>query len=252
MINLNGRISLVTGGSRGIGKAIVETLVGAGGHVILQYGHSIQAATEISERLGHDRCYPIAADLNQPAAIPLLWERAVSWRGRIDVLVNNASTRRDTPAEADYATWDADWMETLRVNLVSPAHLCRLAVSHFTDQGGGRIINIASRPAFRGDTPTAVHDGAAKGGLISLTRSIARWHGKSNVLAYAVVPGMIKTQQLDEFIKLYGEDYAKHDIPLGEFGKPQDIANVVAFLASDLARYATGATIDVNGACYVH
>jgi 3-oxoacyl-[acyl-carrier protein] reductase len=252
MIDLKGRVALVTGGSRGIGQAIVETLVGAGGRVVLHYGRSAQAAMEIADRLGRDRCHPIAADLNRPEAIPVLWEQAVGWLGRIDVLVNNASTRLNTPAEADYATWDRDWIETLRVNLVSPAHLCRLAVDHFIGRGGGRIINLASRPAFRGDTPTAVHDGAAKGGLVSLTRSIARWHGKSNVLAYAVVPGMIKTQQLDEFIELYGEDYAKHDIPLGSFGEPQDIANVVAFLASDLARYATGATIDVNGACYVH
>jgi len=252
MIDLKDRIALVTGGSRGIGKAIVETLVGAGGRVILQYGRSTAAALEIAERLGPDRCFPVAADLNSAEAIPQLWEQALGWRGRIDVLVNNASTRLNTPAEADYATWDHDWLEVLRVNLISPAHLCRLAVGHFAGLGGGRIINVASRPAFRGDTPTAIHDGAAKGGLVSLTRSIARWHGKSNVLAYTVVPGMIRTQQLDEFVDLYGEDYAKHDIPLGEFGEPQDIANVVAFLASDLARYATGATIDVNGACYVH
>lgn len=252
MIDLSGKVAVVTGGSRGIGQAIVETLVGAGAWVVLHYGKGTREASAIADRLGRERCRPIAADLGDPAAIPGLWDGAVAWQGRVDILVNNASSRPIIDPNAPYEVWDASWAETLRVNLIAPAHLCRLAVQHYATRGGGRIINLASRPAFRGDTPNCIHDGAAKGGLVSLTRSIARWHGKDNVLAYVVVPGMIRTQQLNEFIDAYGEEYALHDIPLGEFGQPQDIANVVAFLASDLARYATGATIDVNGACYVH
>ncbi len=251
MINLNGKVALVTGGSRGIGRAIVETLVGAGASAVLHYGQSANEANATADKLGHSRCLPISADLRRPDAIPALWDRAIAWQGHIDILVNNASSRPLIDPESSYDIWDDSWMETLRVNLVAPAHLCRLAVEHFKTRGGGRIINLASRPAFRGDTPDCIHDGAAKGGLVSLTRSIARWHGKDNVLAYVVVPGMIRTQQLDEFIQAHGEDYALHDIPLGEFGQPQDIANVVAFVASDLARYATGATINVNGACFV-
>jgi len=251
MIDLGGKTAIVTGGSRGIGQAIVETLAGAGAHVVLHYGQSSGEASAIADRVGRDRCLPIAADLRDAAAIPSFWERAVAWRGGVDILVNNASSRPIIDLDASYDVWDASWLETLRVNLVAPAHLCRLAVQHFKTRGGGRIINLASRPAFRGDTPNCIHDGAAKGGLVSLTRSIARWHGKDNVLAYVVVPGMIRTQQLEEFVSTYGEDYALHDIPLGEFGQPQDIANVVAFVASDLARYATGATINVNGACFV-
>jgi NAD(P)-dependent dehydrogenase (short-subunit alcohol dehydrogenase family) len=252
MIDLTGKVAVVTGGSRGIGRAIVETLVGAGARVVLHYGQSAGEASAIADRLGRDRCRPIAADLRDPAAIPGLWEQAVGWQGGVDVLVNNASSRPIIDPDAPYDIWDASWVETLRVNLIAPAHLCRLAVQHYATRGGGRIINLASRPAFRGDTPNCIHDGAAKGGLVSLTRSIARWHGRDNVLAYVVVPGMIRTQQLDEFVGAHGEEYALHDIPLGEFGQPQDIANVVAFVASDLARYATGATIDVNGASYVH
>jgi 3-oxoacyl-[acyl-carrier protein] reductase len=252
MIDLGGKVALVTGGARGIGRAIVETLVSAGARVVLHYGKSTSEASEIAGNLGSERCRPVAADLSDPGAVPGLWKAAVDWQGSVDILVNNASSRPIIDPQADYDIWDASWAETLRVNLIAPAHLCRFAVQHFARRGGGRIINIASRPAFRGDTPSCVHDGAAKGGLVSLTRSIARWYGKDNVLAYLVVPGMIRTQQLDEFIATHGEEYARHDIPLGEFGQPQDIANVVAFVASDLARYATGATIDVNGACYVH
>lgn len=252
MIDLNGKVAIVTGGSRGIGRAIVETLTGAGARVVLHYGQSREEANAIADRLGRQRCLPIAVDLSDRNAIPLLWQQAVDWYGGIDILVNNASRRPIIDPDASYDIWDASWEQTLRVNLIAPAHLCRLAVQHFAKRGGGRIINLASRPAFRGDTPSCIHDGAAKGGLVSLTRSIARWHGKNNVLAYVVVPGMIQTQQLDEFVQTYGEEYALQDIPLGEFGKPQDIANVVAFFASDLARYATGATIDVNGACHFH
>jgi NAD(P)-dependent dehydrogenase (short-subunit alcohol dehydrogenase family) len=251
MIDLSGKVAVVTGGSRGIGRAIVETLAGAGARVVLHYGQSVGEANAIADRLGRERCLPIAADLRNPAALPGFWERALGWQGQVDILVNNASSRPIVDPDASFDAWDASWAETLRVNLVAPAHLCRLAIQHYKTRGGGRIINLASRPAFRGDTPNCIHDGAAKGGLVSLTRSIARWHGKDNVLAYIVVPGMIRTQQLEEFVGAYGEDYAKHDIPLGEFGEPQDIANVVAFCASDLARYSTGATIHVNGACFV-
>jgi NAD(P)-dependent dehydrogenase (short-subunit alcohol dehydrogenase family) len=252
LIELAGKVALVTGGSRGIGRAIVETIVKAGGRVVLHYGKSAREADEIANQLGREKCLPISADLSNPRVTVSLWNDAVEWAGCIDVLVNNASSRPVIEPQAPFDVWNDSWEAVLRVNLISPAHLCRMAVQHFIERGGGRIINLASRPAFRGDSPNCIHDGAAKGGLVSLTRSIARWHGKDNILAYVVVPGMIRTQQLDEFIAVHGEDYALHDIPLGEFGSPQDIANVVAFLASDLARYATGATIDVNGACYVH
>jgi NAD(P)-dependent dehydrogenase (short-subunit alcohol dehydrogenase family) len=252
LIELAGKVALVTGGSRGIGRAIVETIVKAGGRVVLHYGKSAREAGEIATQLGREKCLPISADLSNPRVTVSLWNDAVEWAGCIDVLVNNASSRPVIEPQAPFDVWNDSWEAVLRVNLISPAHLCRMAVHHFMARGGGRIINLASRPAFRGDSPNCIHDGAAKGGLVSLTRSIARWYGKDNILAYVVVPGMIRTQQLDEFIAVHGEDYALHDIPLGEFGTPQDIANVVAFLASDLARYATGATIDVNGACYVH
>jgi 3-oxoacyl-[acyl-carrier protein] reductase len=251
LIDLTGKIALVTGGSRGIGRAIVEILLKAGARVVLHYGKSSSDAADVADSAGRQNCFPIAADLGDAKAIVPLWAEALAWSGGIDILVNNASFRPVVDAQASFADWDDSWQQVLRVNLISPAHLCRLAVQHFVERGGGRIINIASRPAFRGDTPSCIHDGAAKGGLVSLTRSIARWHGKDNVLAYVVVPGMIRTRQLDEFISAHGEEYALHDIPLGEFGKPEDIANVVAFLSSDLARYATGSTIHVNGACYV-
>lgn len=232
MIELAGKVALVTGGSRGIGRAIVETLVKPGARVILHHGKSAHEAAQIADWAGRDKCLPIAADLADPNAIVPLWDEAVAWSGGIDILVNNASSRPVIDPQASFDVWNDSWEKVLRVNLISPAHLSRMAVHHYIERGGGRIINLASRPAVRGDTPNCIHDGAAKGGLVSLTRSIARWHGKDKVLAYVVVPGMIKTQQLDEFIAVHGEDYALQDIPLGEFGMPQDIAKYLEWRVS--------------------
>ncbi|WP_137391973.1 SDR family NAD(P)-dependent oxidoreductase [Rhodoligotrophos defluvii] len=252
MIDLTGKTVLVTGASRGIGRAILETCHAAGAHVVLHYGRSAEAAMAIASRLGEARCLAVQAELGELAQLQSLWAAAVRWRGRIDALVNNASIRIDVDLDESDERWDEAWRRVLDVNLMAPAHLCRMAVKHFKQSGGGSIVNIASRPAFRGDTATCPEDGAAKGGLVSLTRQIARHHGADNVKAFVVAPGIIETDQASEFFAVSGRTQWLGEIPAGRFGTPADIANVVAFLLSGLADYATGATIDVNGASYVH
>jgi NAD(P)-dependent dehydrogenase (short-subunit alcohol dehydrogenase family) len=250
--DLTGKVALVTGGSRGVGEGIVRGLAGAGAAVILNYTSSLERARRIADEIGRDRCHIVGAELDQPAQLIRLWNEAVAWKGRVDILVNNAATRPSIAMEAEVLEWDAVWMKTMRVNLIAPAHLIKLAIPHFKSLGIGIIVNIASRPAFRGDRPEFFHDGASKGGLVSLTRGVARFYAKDNVLAYCVVPGMIQTDQLDEFVQHYGKGQAFDEIPLGAPGTPADIAHWVVFLASGKARYATGATIDVNGASYLH
>lgn len=252
MIDLRDKTILVTGASRGIGRAILETCHAAGANVVLHYGRSAGAAEEIQTRLGVERCLAVQGELAELRDIGRLWRRALEWKGRVDVLVNNASIRLDLELDAEDEAWDAAWRTVLDVNLLAPAHLSRLAVRHFRESGGGSIVNIASRPAFRGDTPTCPHDGAAKGGLVSLTRQVARHYGADNVKAFVVAPGIIETDQASEFFEVSGRGSWLAEIPAGRFGRPGDIANVVAFLASGLADYATGSTIDVNGASYVH
>jgi NAD(P)-dependent dehydrogenase (short-subunit alcohol dehydrogenase family) len=144
------------------------------------------------------------------------------------------------------------WDATLATNLRAPGILCKLAVAHFADRGGGRIINITSRAAFRGDQPHYLAYAASKAGLVALTRSIARGYGKAGILAFNVAPGFTRTEMAAEFIDRYGEDYATADIALRRLTEPEDIAPLVAFLASGLADHATGSTIDVNAASYVH
>ncbi len=251
MIDLTGKVILVTGGSRGIGAAIVRALAGAGAEVVLHYGQSRARAEALAEEVGHARCHLVGADLDDGGAVPGLWRDALAWKGRIDVLVNNAGIYAGAGVDADFETWAEVWARTLRINLVAAAHLCREAVRHFRERGGGTIVNIASRAAFRGDAPDYIHYAASKGGMIALTRTIARAFAADGVLAYAVAPGFVRTEMAEEFFAEHGEEGVVSEIPLGDVAPPGDVANVVAFLASDLAPHATGTTIDVNGASYV-
>ena len=251
MIDLTDKVILVTGGSRGIGAAIVETLAAAGGDVILHYGKSRARAEAVAAGIGDGRCHLVAADLEDGDALPGLWEQALAWKGRIDVLVNNAGVYLASGIDNDFAAWSAVWARTLNINLVAAAHLCREALHHFRQRDGGIIVNIASRAAFRGDAPDYTHYAASKAGMVALTRTIARGFGAEGVTAFAVAPGFVRTEMADAFFAVHGEAPILSEIPLGEIAGPQDVANVVAFLASGLARQATGTTIDVNGASYV-
>ncbi len=251
MIDLTDKVALVTGGSRGIGAAIVRCFAGAGADVALHYANSAERAQAIADEIGRARCRLVRGDLDDEAAPGRIWAEALAWKGRIDVLVNNAGVYLPAAFSDDFARWADVWARTLRVNLVAAAHLCREAVRHFRERGGGVIVNIASRAAFRGDAPDYSHYAASKGGMIALTRTIARGFGADGVLAYAVAPGFVGTEMAEDYFRAHGSEAVVSEIPLGAVAPPEEVANVVAFLASGLARHATGATIDINGASYV-
>jgi NAD(P)-dependent dehydrogenase (short-subunit alcohol dehydrogenase family) len=139
----------------------------------------------------------------------------------------------------------------LQVNLVAPGDFCREAIRHFRKAGGGIIINLASRAAFRGDDADYMHYAASKAGVVAVTRTIARHFGRQGITAFAIAPGFVRTALNKDFFDKFGVEGAAKDIPLGEVAEPEDIANTVAFLASGLAKHATGTTIDLNGASYV-
>lgn len=252
MFDLNGKVVLVTGGSKGIGAATVQTLARSGAAVILHYRQGKLEAEAIAQQVDRDRCFLVAADFAEPDAASALWQQAVAWRGRVDVLVNNAAIMPIAPVEEDEAPWLAAWQTTLQVNLVAVATLCRNAICHFKTQDGGIIINLASRAAFRGDGPEYMHYAASKGGVVALTRSIARGFAKDKILAYTIAPGFVHTERIEQVMQTRGAEYVTRDIPMGQPAAPQDVANTIAFLAAGLAPHATGATIDINGASYVH
>ncbi len=250
-IDLAGKAVLVTGASRGIGRAIAEALANAGASVGVHCNHNRKAAGEIAARLGQG-ARALQADLADPHACERLFKEAVAAFGRVEVLVNNAGVARSIPLDAPMETWLHGWDQTMHVNLRAAELLCRLAIRHFREHGGGRILQIASRAAFRGDTPEYLAYAASKAGMVALTRSIARGLGKEGIRAFTLAPGFTRTDMAQDFIDEYGEGFALRDIALERLTEPQDIAPLAVLLASGLADHASGCTIDINAASYVH
>ena len=250
-IDLSGKVVLVTGASRGIGRALSEGLARAGAAVAVHYNRGQAAAWALAAALGQS-AHAFAADLVAPAACEQLMAEVIHHYGRLDVLVSNAGLSRLVPLEAPTDTWLEAWEQTMGVNLRATELLNRLAVRHFRDRGGGRIINVASRAAFRGDTPEYITYAASKGGVVALTRSIARAYGKDGICAFILAPGFVRTDMAQKSIDKYGEPHVLGDLALNMLTEPSDLAPLVVLLASGLADHATGATIDINAGSYVH
>ena len=250
-IDLTGKCILVTGASRGIGAAIATALDNAGARVVIHYNKNQNRAENLAQNLGNNPVC-IQADLENPEACSNLFTQSLSELGHLDVLINNAGVAIEAPPEAPQEQWLKAWNTTMAVNLRATELLSRLAIQHFTPRQEGRIINIASRAAFRGDTPGYMTYAASKAGMVALTKSIARAYGKQNISAFVVAPGFTRTDMAQEFIDLYGEDHALHDIALKRLTEPRDIAPLIVLLSSGLADHATGTSIDVNAASYVH
>ena len=251
MIDFSNRVALVTGAAGGIGAATARTIVTCGGDVVVHDVREGGRLADLADELG-EHGHAIAADLGEAAAAAGLWSEALSWRGRIDALVNNAGIYEPASIDDPIEQWTAAWERMLAICLVGPATLSREAIKTFrTQEGGGTIVNLASRAAWRGEDPDYWHYAAAKAGIVAMTKTIARQYGRDGVTAYAVAPGFVNTPFNDALVDRYGLDFFADDTALGEVAGPQDLANVIAFLASGLARHATGTTIDVNGASYV-
>ncbi|MBP8920148.1 MAG: SDR family oxidoreductase [Micropruina sp.] len=244
---LAGRTVLVTGGSRGIGRAVVRAAHRDGATVVLHYASSAASARAVADELG-DLVHLVPGDLYRPGAAETIWTAAAAAAGRIDVLVNNAGAWIASPLEdtADGETWDDGWRRNLTLNLTAPADLCRAAIRHFRQHGGGIVVNVASRSSHRGDDADHLAYGAAKGGLLALTKGIARGFAAENILAYAVAPGWVATDLAEDL-----DPAVLAGLPLREVTPPEDVAEVIAFLASGRSRHTTGATIDITGADYV-
>lgn len=251
VIDLSNMNILVTGSSRGIGKAIARQLAKSGARVAIHYNSNSEDANALVRELGN-QSEAFQADLKRPNGVASLFNTVIAEFGHLDVLINNAAISVSSAISKDDEEWMDDWSKTIAVNLNAVALLCKKAVNHFLSRNGGRIITISSRAAFRGDTAEYMAYAASKGGLIALTRSIARAYGKHGIKAFDIAPGFIRTDMAQAFIDQYGEDYVLNDIALNELTLPEDIAPLITLLASGLADHATGTTIDFNAGSYVH
>jgi NAD(P)-dependent dehydrogenase (short-subunit alcohol dehydrogenase family) len=227
---------LLTGASRGIGAAIADSLKGEGLRLV---GQSTRG--------------DMPADFTDPAAPQKLWQRALEvLDGRIDVLINNAGIFESNPLDLDHQDWVAGWERTMRVNLTASAELCRLAVHHWRAEGRpGRIVNVASRAAYRGDSPAHWHYAASKAGMVAMTKSIARGYARDGILAFAICPGFTMTGMAEEYLTSRGGDKLLADIPLGRVADPEEVAKLARFCALEAPPSMTGAVLDINGASYV-
>src|SRR3984957_9204014 len=227
-IDLSGQSVLVTGASRGIGAAIARRLGESGARVAVHYAKGKQQAEALAQAIGNGSA-AFGADLASGEACTSLWSTVEGRFGTIHALVNNAGIAVASPLPNPAASWLADWNQTLAVNLTATGLLCRAAIAHFQKQHSGRIVNIASRAAFRGDAPDYLAYAASKGGMVALTRSIARGFGKQGVKAFLLAPGFTRTEMAQAFIDQYGEDYAMKDVALTRMTEPEDIAPTVVF-----------------------
>ena len=229
---------LLTGASRGIGAAITAALSTPSNRLVA-----------LSSKDG---------DLADPSTPARVWDDALArLDGRIDVLINNAGVFEANPLDGAAAEWTDGWNRTMQINLTASAELCRRAVLHWQerarggDNDGGRIVNIASRAAYRGDSPAHWHYAASKAGMVAMTKTIARAYAKEGILAFAICPGFTMTGMADDYLASRGGDKLLADIPLGRVAMPGEVGEMARWCALDAPPSMTGAVLDVNGASYV-
>ena len=249
-ITLNNKVILVTGASRGIGKAIAKCLAESGATIAVHYNKNHEIAHELAKNLGNNS-KSFQADLSNPKNAEKLFQNVLKTYKKVDVLVNNSGIFVKSPIELNNEKWLENWKKTINVNLTSPGILCHEAINHFKQNSGGRIIHIASRAAFRGETEEYLAYSASKGGIVSLSRSIARSFGKDNIKSFVIAPGFVRTDMAKEYLKKHEKEMIENEISLNEITEPDDIAPVVAFMASGKMDHATGCIVDINAGSYM-
>ncbi|MBO0772047.1 MAG: SDR family oxidoreductase [Actinobacteria bacterium] len=248
---MNGRAVLVTGASRGIGRAIAEGFARAGDRVAIHHRDSADVAGQVLAGLPGTGHTVVQADLTDAAAVRWAVDQASDALGGLDVLVNNAGVFTAHPVTSvSYEEWQAAWQQTLGVNLIGAANAIWCAVRHMRAAGGGRIVNVSSRGAFRGEPGQPAY-GASKAGLNALGQSLARALAPDGIAIATVAPGYVETDMAAERLASPDGDSIRAESPFGRVARAGEIAAAVLYLASPEAEWASGAILDLNGASYL-
>lgn len=250
-MNFEGRVVLVTGASRGIGREVCRQFAVAGATVVVHYHQNLSDAVLTHEAIGGDPHLLHQADLTNPAEVSGMIDRIVGELGRLDVLVNNSAIFVPHEiASVSFEEWQDSWTRTLQTNLVSAANVSFCAARPMMRQGGGKIVNVSSRGAFRGE-PGAPAYGASKAGLNAMSQSLAQALAPHNVFVYVVAPGFVDTERVAP--KVHGPlgEGIRAQSPLNRVARVDEVARTVLFLASEGTDFLTGTIVDVNGASYL-
>lgn len=245
------RLVLVTGASRGIGRAVAQAFAADGARVAVHCNRGIEAARAVLENLPGTDHELFQADLADADACADLVAAVEARMGVPDVLVNNAAIYELVDIMAlDYTAWQTSWRRTVDTDLTAPANLCFLVGQGMARRGSGKIINISSRGAFRGE-PNAPAYGAAKAGLNALSQSLAQALAPYGVFVAVIAPGFVRTDMTEVLLDGPGGDSIRAQSPLNRAGEPEEIARAAVMLASEGIGFATGAILDMNGASYL-
>jgi 3-oxoacyl-[acyl-carrier protein] reductase len=245
------RAVLVTGASRGIGRAIALAFAAQGDRVAVHWGGSRDRAEAVLVELPGDGHVLVQADLADAQAVGRMVDDAAAALGGLDVLVNNAGVcTAHPPLETSYEDWQGAWSQTLAVNLLGPANATFRAVPHLIAAGGGAVVNVSSRGAFRGEPNNPAY-GASKAGLNAFGQSMALALAPHGIAVGTVAPGFVQTEMAREVLDGPGGDAVRAQSPYGRVATPEEVASAVLWLASPGARFSTGTIIDVNGASYL-
>ncbi len=250
---LEGKVVLLTGASGGIGSVTARALGARGAAVVAHYGANREGAEAAVGEISAHRRLLVQGDLRVAGSARTLFADALAWRSPLNVVVVNAATLLETPFDGSDEQWDENWEATLRVNVLEPVSLMREAVRHFLDVGGGTIVVLSSWAAERGSAIARLSAYAAsKAAVRNVAQTIAHNHAKDGILVYVLAPGIVHTPMSEiSAVARGGIEAVNAALAMGEMVPPDEVAELIAFLAAGRARHLSGATIDVNGATYI-
>jgi NAD(P)-dependent dehydrogenase (short-subunit alcohol dehydrogenase family) len=250
-MNFQGKKVLITGASRGIGRATAIAFAEAGAQVAIHYHRQQEAAEQVRSLLAGNGHIVVQANVADPVAVEQMVTETLTRFGQVDILVNNAGIYFDHPLDrVNYQTWQAAWQQTINTNLIGAVNTAYCVAQHMIERRSGRIINVTSRGAFRGE-PTANAYGASKAGLNAFSQSLAKHLAPYNIFVTAVAPGFVETDMARDTLDSPEGQAIRRQSPLNRVAYPEEVAHTILFLASDGAEFVTGGIIDVNGASYL-